>query len=265
MNNKTPKISIITVCFNSEKYLEEAIQSVVNQPYENKEYLIIDGGSTDGTLEIIRKYRDKIDYFVSEKDKGISDAFNKGIRAATGDLIGICNSDDILSRDILSKVANAYEEKVDIYRLNEKIRDFNTGEEFLLIPTLEFPLKPYNAQPCHMGCYISKEAFRKYGMYDVDFKYCMDAELLRRFTYKGARYKYVNEVCGYFRKGGASSCPEKKMRKERRQIILRYGGSKFDAWCFVFYFIIKERIKKALNLFGENTATRIKYKKNGAF
>ena len=77
MNN--PKISIITVTYNSEKHLEEAMLSVINQPYENKEYIIIDGGSTDGTLNIVNKYRNQIAYFVSEPDKGISDAFNKGI------------------------------------------------------------------------------------------------------------------------------------------------------------------------------------------
>lgn len=253
-----PKISIITVCFNSEKHLEEAIQSVINQDYENKEYIVIDGGSTDGTLGIIEKYRDKIDYFVSEQDKGISDAFNKGIRAATGDLIGICNSDDILADGVLSVVADAYEEGVEIYRLNEKIRDFETGDEFLLKPTLVFPLLPYNSQPCHMGCFVSKDAYEKYGLYDVDFKYCMDVELLRRFSYNGARYKYVNEVCGYFRKGGTSSSSEKRMREERRQLVLRYGGSRFEAWRFVLYFFIKQKVKSFLNMFGKNTAIKLK-------
>ena len=83
---KNPKISIITVCYNSEAHLEECIRSIVSQEYENKEYIVIDGGSKDGTLDIIRKYRDKIAYYISEPDKGISDAFNKGIKAATGDI-----------------------------------------------------------------------------------------------------------------------------------------------------------------------------------
>ena len=91
-----PKISIITVCYNSEAHLEEAMLSIINQSYANKEYIVIDGGSKDNTLAIIDKYRDKIDYFVSEPDKGISDAFNKGIKAATGDIIGIINSDDFM-------------------------------------------------------------------------------------------------------------------------------------------------------------------------
>lgn len=256
-----PKISIITVCYNSEAHLEEAIQSVINQSYGNKEYIIIDGGSTDGTLKIIEKYNDKIDYFVSEPDKGISDAFNKGIKAATGDVIGICNSDDILAKGVLNFVAEAYEEDVDIYRMNEIIRDFTTEEEFLLKPTLEFPLKPYNAQPCHMGCFITKRAYAKYGNYDIKFRYCMDVELLRRFTYKGAKYKYIPKVSGYFRKGGVSSSSERKMRTERKLIVSRYGGNTFDVWCFLTYFAIKQRLKIFINLFGENLSTKLRYKK----
>ena len=113
---KNPKISIITICYNSEAHLEEAILSVVNQAYKNKEYIIIDGGSTDKTLSIIEKYRNKIDYFVSEPDKGISDAFNKGIKVATGDMIGIINSDDKLEKDALQMVAESYEDSVDLSR-----------------------------------------------------------------------------------------------------------------------------------------------------
>lgn len=256
MNN--PKISIITITYNSSKHLEEAILSVIKQPYQNKEYLVIDGGSTDGTLDIINKYRDQIDYFVSEPDKGISDAFNKGIKAATGDIIGICNSDDVLAYDVLQRVADAYEPSVDIYRLNEVIKDFATGDEFLLKPTLVYSKIPYNAQPCHMGCYITKKAYNKYGGYDVAFKYCMDAELLRRFTYHGATYKYLPIVCGYFRKGGASSSSEKKMREERRLLVKRYGGTKLDAEIMIVYFIAKQWLKNILGLFGNNAATRLK-------
>ena len=233
---KAPKISIITVCYNSEAHLEEAILSVINQPYENKEYIVIDGGSKDHTMEIVSKYKDKIAYIVSEPDKGISDAFNKGILAATGDVIGICNSDDVLAEDVLTKVAESWEEEVEVYRLDERIRDFDTGEEFHLVPTINFPKIPYNSQPCHMGCFITKKAFEKFGMYDINFRYCMDVEWLRRISFKGATQKYVPEICGYFRKGGASSAPEKKMRTERKNIVLRYGGSKIDAEKFVLYF-----------------------------
>lgn len=257
-----PKISIITVSYNSVVHIDEAIQSVINQPYENVEYIIIDGGSTDGTLTVIDKYKDKIDYFVSEPDNGISDAFNKGIKAATGDIIGICNSDDVLAKDILSHIAESYDENVDIYRTNEIIKDFNSGEEFLMIPTLEFPKVPYTSVVCHMGCFITRKAYEKYGNYDVDCRYVMDWELMRRFTYMGAKYKYIPVVCGFFRKGGTSQDNEKKMRDERRRVVRKYGGSWLDAELLVCFFIIKKYIKRILGVFGENYATRLKYLKN---
>ena len=113
-----PKISIVTITFNSENTVEETIKSVISQDYSNLEYIIIDGASTDRTLEVVNKYRDRIARIVSEPDKGISDAFNKGIRYATGDVIGIINSDDILLPGALQAVAAAYEEGVGVYRGN---------------------------------------------------------------------------------------------------------------------------------------------------
>lgn len=100
------KISIITITYNSEKTIEETILSIINQNYQNIEYIIIDGGSKDNTLNIINKYKTKISKVISEPDNGISDAFNKGIREATGDIIGIINSDDILNIDTLNELNN---------------------------------------------------------------------------------------------------------------------------------------------------------------
>lgn len=255
---KKPKISIITVCYNSEAHIEEAILSVINQSYENKEYLVIDGGSTDGTLSIIEKYRDKIDYFVSEPDKGISDAFNKGIRAATGDIVGICNSDDVMADDVLNKIALSYDPAIDIFRLNEVTKDFETCEEYLFKPTIHFPVVPYNVHILHMGCYISRHAYEKWGLYDTEFKYAMDLELLRRFMHNGAAQKYIPEVVGYFRKGGASGARIGKQSNEHRQIVLRYGGNKLQAECYVAFLYAKQLAKDLLNLFGKNVATKLK-------
>ena len=254
MNN--PKISIITVCYNSEAHIEEAIQSVVNQSYGNKEYIIIDGGSKDHTMNIVNKYRDKIAYVVSEPDKGISDAFNKGIKVATGDVICICNSDDVIAEDVFTKFAEYYDGETDVYRLDEALKDFKTGEIIMSSPTVYLPVLPFTSIINHMGCYITKHAYSKYGVYDLNYKYCMDMELLRRFTYNGATFKHIPINCGYFRRGGASSMPEKNMRNERRQIILNYGGNAFEAELFVAFFAIKQFAKKCLNIFGENTATK---------
>lgn len=107
-NNKAPLISIITVVYNGEKYLEQTIQSVINQTYKNIEYIVIDGGSTDGTLDIIKKYEEHISYWVSESDKGLYDAMNKGIGVAKGELIGMINSDDWYELEAVEIMAEAY-------------------------------------------------------------------------------------------------------------------------------------------------------------
>lgn len=243
---KNPKISIITITYNSEKYLEEAMLSVINQPYENKEYIIIDGGSTDGTLDIVNKYRDRIAYFVSEPDKGISDAFNKGIKAATGNIIGICNADDQLALDCMQVLANNFEEGIDIYRMNEVVKNFETGEEFLTKPTLVYGHRLMNHYTCHMGCFVAKAAYEKFGMYDVNLQIQMDTDLLCRFTVKGAKYKYIDANCGFFRRGGVSTSSVKRRNYERKVIMKRYGASVWDIMVTQFYHHTMQIAKKML-------------------
>lgn len=254
-----PKISIITVCYNSKAHLEEAINSVLNQTYSNKEYIVIDGGSTDGTLDIINKYRDKIDYFVSEKDRGISDAFNKGIKAATGDVIGICNADDLLASDCMQIVADNYEEGVDIYRMNEVVKNFETGEEFLTKPTLVYGKLLMNHYTCHMGCFVTKAAYERYGMYDVNLRIQMDTDLLRRFTVKGAKYKYVDANCGFFRRGGVSTSGVNRRNYERKLIMKRYGASILDVLVTQSYHHTMQ-IVKSIMLFLHLDPTKMKEK-----
>lgn len=113
-----PKISIVTICYNSQDYIEDAINSIISQDYNNKEFVIVDGCSTDNTLQIIEKYKNQIDIVISEPDKGISDAFNKGINVSTGDIIGLINSDDLLCEGALKKLAQHYRPGVDVFRGN---------------------------------------------------------------------------------------------------------------------------------------------------
>lgn len=254
-----PKISIITVCYNSKAHLEEAINSVLNQSYKNKEYIVIEGGSTDGTLDIINKYRDKIAYFVSEPDKGISDAFNKGIKAATGDLIGICNADDLLASDCMQILADNYEEGVDIYRMNEVVKNFETGEEFLTKPTLVYGKRLMNHYTCHMGCFVTKAAYEKYGMYDVNLRIQMDTDLLCRFTVKGAKYKYIDANCGFFRRGGVSTSGVKRRNYERKLIMKRYGASILDVLVTQSYHYTMQIVKRIM-LFLQLDPTKMKEK-----
>lgn len=239
-----PKISIITVSFNSAKHIEECIKSVVSQDYDNKEYIIIDGGSTDGTIDIVNKYKDKIAYFKSEPDRGISDAFNKGIKVATGDIIGILNSDDFMMPGVLSKVADQYEPDVDIYRGYCKIWNEDTNSKHDLHPNNKFKIPPIGAVICHESSFISKKRYEKSGMYKVDFKYAMDLDLfVRMYKDPSLKNKFIDVCVDTFRTGGASSSSASKLRGERKRLILENGGSKWDAFIYLLYTDLRYRAK----------------------
>ena len=234
-----PRISIITVCYNSEAHIEEAILSVVNQLYENKEYIIIDGGSTDGTLDIIAKYRDKIDYFVSEPDRGISDAFNKGIDAATGDIIGIINSDDKLVEEALQVVVENYDPNVDCYRGICNAWNDETGFVFLERPTLCWPKIPIKMRVGHPATFVPKETYQKWGNFDVTLKYAMDADLLLRLSRNKANIKYISKPLAYFRLGGVSQSSESKRLKELKVILKKNGSNWGQIQLFVCYYRLR--------------------------
>lgn len=224
-----PKISVITISYNSEKTIEKTIQSVIQQDYENLEYIIIDGKSKDGTVDVIKKYEDKIAYWVSEKDNGISDAFNKGIAAATGEIIGIVNSDDQYLPGALKAIADCYDPKVDVYRGAILIHDDIKNIEYTYQPSMKFGMLPIKVNICHLPTFITKKAYEKYGNYSTDFKLAMDLDLLRRFYRAGARFKKVDMVLGRFNVGGVSTqAGIERAFDERRKVILANGGSKFD-------------------------------------
>ena len=199
------KISIITVTKNSEKYLEKNILSVNNQSYKNYEHIIIDGKSTDKTLKIIKKHKDKIKFFVSEKDKGLYDAMNKGIKKCSGDIIGILNSDDIYYKKTL-KIVNEYFSKY-------KNLDFLFGSVYK-----HKLLHGYQPQKINwtfgfysthsIGFFITKEAQKKVGFYNIKYRYSSDYDLFYRLIVKkklkGMATK-KNEIFGKFRSGGLSS------------------------------------------------------------
>ena len=179
-----PLISIITVVYNGEKYLEETLLSVINQTYDNVEYIIIDGGSTDGTVDIIKKYEDKIDYWVSEKDKGISDAFNKGVKVANGDYINFQgDGDGFYSSDSLEKVFSGINPKEDIFISAKIERIDEAGKEIFVSKQAKYFDKKsllFRMSMPHQGLFTHKSYFEKYGLFDVNNTFCMDYEHLLR-------------------------------------------------------------------------------------
>jgi glycosyltransferase involved in cell wall biosynthesis len=206
MNQDKPLISIITVCLNSEKTIEETILSVLNQTYENIEYIIIDGGSLDGTKKIIDKYKDKISYYISEKDEGLYFAFNKGINLVKGQMFGFVNSDDIL-------LPGAIETLVKYYNKNNNI-DFIFGSVKkhwgILHGYRPWKIKySWGFYSSHStGFFIKTLSANKIGYYNTKYKYSADYDYFYRaivtHKLKGIATK-KDEVFGIFRRGGFSS------------------------------------------------------------
>lgn len=254
------KISIITITYNSERTVDETLISVVSQDYPNLEYIIIDGGSKDSTLSIIDGYREHISYLISEKDEGISDAFNKGIKVATGDVIGILNSDDVLLPGALKAVAEAYEEGVDVFRGNTILWNEITQYKCREIPSMKFPKVPYTIHVAHQSTFITRQAYQKYGVFDVRFRYAMDLELLCRYYLAGAVFKYVDADLALYRIGGVTSDPLPKKKEELMFLIRKNGGSAFQAKMYYAFLYVFDAAKSFLNLFGEDFKRKIRYK-----
>jgi cellulose synthase/poly-beta-1,6-N-acetylglucosamine synthase-like glycosyltransferase len=203
--NKNYKISIITVTKNSESFLEECILSLDKQSYRNYEHIIIDGCSTDNTINLIKKHKNKIAYWVSEKDEGLYDAMNKGIKKCSGDIIGILNSDDIYYPQALSIVSK-------YFNLNKKL-DFLFGSvnKYKLLhgynpKKIKWSFGFYTSHS--VGFFIKKKSQLKVGLYSLKYKYSSDYDLFYRmivhFKLKGMATK-KEEILGKFRSGGISS------------------------------------------------------------
>ena len=206
MKKKKYIISIITVVKNNKLHLEETIKSVLSQKKSNIEYIIIDGNSNDGTLDLIKKYDSQIDYWISENDNGIYDAFNKGLSLAKGDYIGFVNSDDVLTinaLDILEKYINYYPEKDFIFGAVKKHWGVLHGyKPWKMFFTWGF----YSSHST--GFYIKKKAADKVGEYNLKYQYSADYDyfyrMIKKHKLKGIGTK-KNELFGIFRRGGFSS------------------------------------------------------------
>ena len=184
------KISIITVCLNSEKTIEKTINSILDQDYPNKEIIIIDGQSTDRTLEIINKYKNDIKIIISEKDPGLYYAMNKGIQLAKGEIIAIHNSDDIFyDNNVLKNIANCFATHLNVEIILSDTYIVNNLEDKKIIR--KYKVKNFKewhlrlgVSPPHPSCFIKKSVYLQHGFFDSIFKYASDFELLFRFIYK---------------------------------------------------------------------------------
>ncbi|MFA6144570.1 MAG: glycosyltransferase family 2 protein [Sulfurimonas sp.] len=213
--NDKPLISIITVVYNGEKYLEETIQSVINQTYDNVEYIIIDGGSTDGTVDIINKYENQIDYWVSERDKGIYDAMNKGIDLAFGDYIFFLGADDRLE-NILHIIFKDINKRYLLVYGNIK---YNTS----LFVKSKFSFQTYLHNTIHhQSAFYSKDLFTNF-RYDIRYKIAADYEL-NLLVYKNHKVEtlYSDNIVSICEDDGISRINYKESHAEMQDIRHKY-------------------------------------------
>lgn len=255
MNN--PKISIITISYNCETEIEETIQSVINQTYTNKEYVVIDGGSTDGTMAIVEQYRDKIDVIVSEPDKGRSDAFNKGIAKATGDYIVMMNAGDILAEDALNKFSKNYVPGYDVVKGNTIRWNDKTDYKSVEHPVIYYPSIPLNYLVCHQSTYISKLAYEKFGTYILDYNISMDFELMLRYTRLGAKFRKIDEDLAIFRLGGISQLSDKRRLYEMKKAMLDNGHGHINTLLFMMYVRLRTSVRNILNMINPDLKNKI--------
>lgn len=225
------KVSIITSCFNREKTIAQAIESVLSQDYPNIEYIVVDGASKDDTLAIINRYKGRISHIISEPDKGMYEGINKGIRAATGDIIGLLHSDDFLfSTNTISRIVKRFEETqadfiygnglfVDSDNTNKVVRNWIGGKYS------KWKVR-HGWLPLHPTCYIRKSCMDKWGLYDESYKIAADSDFLFRYLYEAdLKVEYLNEYIVKMRMGGLStnSKRRKMMWEEDIRIYKNHG------------------------------------------
>lgn len=219
------KFSIITVCYNSEATLEQTIKSVIEQTYPFVEYIVVDGASTDSSPNIIKSYQSKIGLVISEPDRGIYDAMNKGIKSASGDIVGFLNSDDLYAhQNVLAIVAKQFENQTvdacygDLIYFSENnprnIRRYWQSQPF------QTGLFAKGFMPPHPTFFARREAYLKWGDFDLSYPIANDVELMLRFLEKHkCRTAYIPEVLVNMRLGGVSNRSLKNIVRQNYQII----------------------------------------------
>ena len=229
------KVSIITISYNSEKTIEKTFQSILKQSYRPLEYVLVDGGSTDGTIDLIKKYipvfmESGIEVnFKSEPDKGISDAFNKGIERSTGDIIGIINSDDQLMENVLIKIVKTFDQNIDVVCGDCLWLDEKHNLKYIRKSKMQLDKLKYEMVLMHPTCFVRKTSYKKWGCFDIKLKYVMDKDLMARFYRNGAQFKYIPEVVTSMSAGGASDANAKKVFDEGVIVAVRNGVPKWRA------------------------------------
>ncbi len=256
----TQKVTIITVTYNSAAYLQDCINSVRSQNYPNIEYIIVDGKSSDGTMGIVRKNNEAVDYWISETDKGMYDAINKGMAVATGDIIGILNSDDVLDNEnVITTIVNCFEKQgVDSIYGDLEFVDRNDVNKVMRIWKGQ-PFKRsrfrYGWMPAHPTFYIKRSLVEKYGAYENHYYSAADYEFMSRYLYlNSVSSYYIPELLVRMRMGGQSNVNIKQRLRANRRDYLAMKKNKIP---FAFFVSILKPLIKVHQFVGKSFGVKL--------
>jgi glycosyltransferase involved in cell wall biosynthesis len=218
-----PLVSIITAAFNSVKYIEETIQSVINQTYDNVEHVIVDGGSSDGTVDILRKYDDKIDFWVSEPDGSMYEAINKGIGFSCGDVVAVLNSDDkYIHPNVIAEAACALSRYPDVDGVyGDIIRLYPTYTRYKRVFQVNYRkhlLAQKGTLVPHPALFVRRGCIGRVGVYDTRYRFGSDYDFILRCLKQG-RLKYIGRPLTYFRLHEESITTSGRIKQERIAIL----------------------------------------------
>ncbi len=245
----SPLVSIITISFNSAATIERAICSVLKQSYRGIEYIIVDGASWDATVKIIRRYEDRIDYWQSEKDRGISDAFNKGIKLSTGSILGILNSDDWYEKDAVLNAVKAFSEDQDAAIVHGNLRLHHNEKYLFTIRPQEDVSSLRTEMVCnHPTCFVRREVYDKCGLFNTKLKYAMDHELLLRAYLAGFKFRYSPGVTANMQLGGRGDIKALSGFREVRDTSIAMGCPKLLAYMVFFRKAVRNFLRDRLGI-----------------
>ena len=239
-NNTPPLVSIITIVLNGEEVLRKTIESIINQSYPLIEYIIIDGGSTDKTVDIIKEYDTRIAYWSSAHDKGISDAFNKGITQAHGEVIGLLNAGDWYEIDTVQNVINAFTKSQNIDVVCGALQFWREGKREYLCQS-EPELLERDMSITHPTCFLTRNLYNSVGVYSNEYQYAMDYELLLRVRNSGASFLALEKTLANMPHDGLSEVNWKAALYETHRARRKILKNSFFTTSLYYYFLYSKR------------------------
>lgn len=241
------KVTILTICYNRVNTIEETIQSVLSQDYPAIEYILIDGASTDGTQKVIEKYQSELTTYISEPDKGMYDAINKGLKVATGEIIGLLHSDDTFyNKEVISKVVQAFLTESSLAAVyGDGLYVTNNAEQKIVRNRVGGPFALKKLEngwlPLHTTLYIKRSLIKEFGGYDINYKIASDTEFILRYLYKEkVKVKYLPIYFVKMKMGGLSTSQSKAIEVLKEDyLVYKYHG-------LPYYAVPLKKLKTAL-------------------